>query len=131
MIEFYQVRESYNTIGKTNNKAALITMNVPLKKDTDILKPELLLYATESLEVMNYCYISDFTRFYFIEDIEQVRENLYRIKCKVDVLESYKIQILNSKDIEFINSVEVLQTNINATETEPLEVSYVLSTIGG
>ena len=131
MIEFYQVRESYNTIGKTNNKAALITMNVPLKKDTDILKPELLLYATESLEVMNYCYISDFTRFYFIEDMDQVRESLYRIKCKVDVLESYKLQILNSKDIEFINSVEVLQTNINAAETEPLEVSYVLSTIGG
>ena len=131
MIEFYQVRDSYNTIGKTNNRTALITMNVPLKKDTDILKPELLLYATESLEVMNYCYISDFTRFYFIEDMDQVRESLYRIKCKVDVLESYKLQILNSKDIEFINSVEVLQTNINATETEPLEVSYVLSTIGG
>lgn len=131
MIQFYQIRDSYNTIGKTNNRTALFTMNVPLKKDTDILKPELLLYVTESLEVMNYCYISDFNRFYFIEDMEQVRENLYRIKCKVDVLESYKIQILNSKDIEFINSVEVLQANINATETEPLEVSYVLSTIGG
>lgn len=131
MIHFYQVTESYNTIGKTDNRDVLFTINVPLKKDTDILKPELLLYTIEPLEVMNYCYISDFRRYYFIEDIEQARENLYRVKCKVDVLESYKVQILNSKDIDFNNSVEVLQTNINATETNPLKVSYVLSTIGG
>lgn len=131
MIQFYQVTESYNTIGKTNNRSSILSIDVPLKKDTDILKPELLLYAIEPLETMNYCYISDFKRFYFIEDIEQVRENLYRIKCKVDVLESYKLQILNSKDIDFINSVEVLQANINATEIEPLEISYILSTIGG
>lgn len=131
MIRFYQIPNSYNVLGKTNSRSPLYTVDSPLKKDTNMLKPELIIYSVNSLEIMNYCYIGEFSRYYFIEDIKQVRKNLYKLRCKVDVLESYKLQILNAKDIEFINSVEVLQSTIHATETPIHEVSYVLSTIGG
>lgn len=131
MIQFYQILSGYNVIGKIKNKRPLHTISAPLKQDTDILNPKLLIYSDLSLEIMNYCYISEFSRYYFIEKIDPVRKNLYRINCKVDVLESYKIQILNSKDVDFLNSVEVMQTVINATETPNRDVSYILSTIGG
>lgn len=131
MIKFYQILSGYNVIGKIKNKRPLYTVSVPLKQDTDILNPKLLIYSNSSLEIMNYCYISEFSRYYFIEKIDPVRKNLYRISCKVDVLESYKIQILNSKDVDFLNSVEVMQAVINATETPNRDVSYILSTIGG
>lgn len=131
MIQFFQITTGHNVIGKTTNKKAMHTIEVPLKQDTDRLNPNILIYSDLSLEIMNYCYIDEFSRYYFIDKIEQVRKNLYRVRCKVDVLESYKMEILNAKDVHFINSVEVLQSIVNATDTPVKEVSYVLSTIGG
>lgn len=45
----------------------------------------------------NYCYIPDFNRYYFINDIISVRNNLWRIALSVDVSMSYGDKI---KDIE-------------------------------
>ena len=131
MVQFFQITTGHNMIGKTTNKKAMHTVEVPLKQDTNRLNPELLIYSDLSLEIMNYCYIDEFNRYYFIDKIEQVRKNLYRVHCKVDVLESYKVEILNAKDVHFINSVEVIQSIVNATETPEHETSYVLTTIGG
>lgn len=131
MIQFFQITTGHNVIGKTTNKKAMYTIDTPLKQDTNRLNPTILIYSDLSLEIMNYCYIDEFNRYYFIDKIEQVRKNLYRIHCKVDVLESYKLEILNAKDVDFINSVEVIQSTVNATETPIREVSYILSTIGG
>lgn len=131
MIQFFQITTGHNVIGKTTNKKAMYTIDTPLKQDTNRLNPTILIYSDLSLEIMNYCYIDEFSRYYFIDKIEQVRKNLYRIHCKVDVLESYKLEILNAKDVDFINSVEVIQSTVNATETPIREVSYILSTIGG
>lgn len=131
MIQFFQITTGHNVIGKTTNKKAMYTIDIPLKQDTNRLNPSILIYSDLSLEIMNYCYIDEFNRYYFIDKIEQVRKNLYRIHCKVDVLESYKLEILNAKDVDFINSVEVIQSTVNATETPIREVSYILSTIGG
>lgn len=131
MIQFYQITVGHNVIGKTTNRTPMYSINSPLKQDTNRLNPTILIYSETSLEIMNYCHIDEFNRYYFIDKIEQVRKNLYRIHCKVDVLESYKLQILNAKDVDFINSVEVIQSTVNATETPTREVSYILSTIGG
>lgn len=131
MIQFYQITVGYNVVGKTTNRTPMYSINSPLKQDTNRLNPTILIYSETSLEIMNYCHIDEFDRYYFIDKIEQVRKNLYRIHCKVDVLESYKLQILNAKDVDFINSVEVIQSTVNATETPAREVSYILSTIGG
>lgn len=131
MIQFFQITTGHNVIGKTTNKKAMYTIDTPLKQDTNRLNPTILIYSDLSLEIMNYCYIDEFNRYYFIDKIEQVRKNLYRIHCKVDVLESYKLEILNAKDVDFINSVEVIQSTVNAAETPIREVSYILSTIGG
>lgn len=43
----------------------------------------------------NYCYISEFGRYYFINNITSVRNGLWKIDCSVDVLMSYKTSILN------------------------------------
>ena len=45
----------------------------------------------------NYVSIPDFNRFYFINDIVSVRQNLWRILLHVDVLMSYSKEILNTK----------------------------------
>lgn len=43
----------------------------------------------------NYCYIPDFNRYYFINDITIENNQEFTISCKVDVLMSYKDEIKN------------------------------------
>lgn len=52
----------------------------------------------------NYVYIKEFNRYYFINDIISVRNNMWRINMYVDVLMSYKKQIKNLK--AFVNRNE-------------------------
>ena len=65
-----------------------------LKDDTSILKPQLLITSQSSLTGLNYMYIQDFGRYYFIDDIVSVNNQLWEISGHVDVLETYKTAIL-------------------------------------
>ena len=47
----------------------------------------------------NYCYCSEFNRYYFINNIEIVNGNQMRLYCHVDVLMSHKDSILKSSCI--------------------------------
>lgn len=131
MIKFYQITAGYNVIGKVRNKSPIATFQIKLKQDMDFINPVILIYSEDSIDHVNYCYISEFNRYYYINHIEQVRKNLYRFKCRVDVLESYKLDILNSKDVEFHNAVDVVQTIKHSEDTVERETSYILTTIGG
>lgn len=45
------------------------------------------------IPTFNYVYLNMFGRYYFVDNIECVRNNLYRIYCSIDVLMSYKEQL--------------------------------------
>lgn len=47
----------------------------------------------------NYMYIESFNRYYFIDEIISVRNNLWTIKATVDVLMSFKNDILSASVI--------------------------------
>lgn len=47
----------------------------------------------------NYMYIEEFNRYYYIDDIVSVRTNVWTIKASVDVLMSFKTDILKSSAI--------------------------------
>lgn len=67
-----------------------------LRAETSVSDPVILLEYEGNLSAYNYCYISDFQRYYYIIDITSVRNNLWAIKCHVDVLMSFKSSILSS-----------------------------------
>lgn len=64
-----------------------------LRNETSIINPSVLIEHTNPSS-FNYCYIPDFNRYYFITNITSVRTNLWRIDCSVDVLMSFRTQIL-------------------------------------
>ena len=95
-IEFYKNSSEKNKIGKSlSNK---LTLSGNLRDECSITSPSILVEAT-SLVDYNYCYIPEFKRYYFISDITSVRNNLWRVSLKCDVLESFKSDILNSSCI--------------------------------
>lgn len=69
-----------------------------LKDETSITNPEILI-EIENPSGYNYAHIPEFNRYYFINDIISVGNNLWRISMHVDVLESFKNGILSQNCI--------------------------------
>lgn len=65
-----------------------------LRDESSVINPSFLIEINNPSQY-NYCYISDFNRYYFITNITSVRTNIWRIDCHVDVLMSFQTQILN------------------------------------
>lgn len=75
------------------------TYSCVLKDGTSILKPVLELRTSDPVYTYNYMQIADFSRYYFIDDIISLHNNLWEIHARVDVLETYKAQILANSAI--------------------------------
>ena len=69
-----------------------------LKTETSIIRPEIFI-EMENPSGYNYAYIPEFNRYYFINDITSVNNDLWRISMNVDVLESFKDEILSQNCI--------------------------------
>lgn len=85
-----------NKLGKS-----LSNLNVfsgSLKDETSVTNPVVLM-ELENPTGFNYAYIPEFGRYYFIDDIVSVRARLWKISMKVDVLESFKNNILGASVI--------------------------------
>lgn len=81
-------------IGKTLDAGTDFTCD--LKADTSILRPTLVLQSESNLSGFNYMYISDFQRYYFIDDIVSKNKVIWEVSGHVDVLQTYKQQILSN-----------------------------------
>ncbi len=80
-----------NKLGKT-----LSNLNVfsgSLKEETSAINPVVIMELVNPTG-FNYAYIPEFGRYYFIDDIVSVRTGLWRLSMTVDVLESFKNEIL-------------------------------------
>ena len=66
-----------------------------MRKNVSVVYPYFLM-KQPSFE-FNYLYIPDFGRYYFVKSISKVRTGLITVNCNVDVLMSYKEEILESK----------------------------------
>lgn len=91
-IRLYSSSDETNKINKTLTNE--IVLNGTLKDETSVINPIILIEAN-NLTQYNYCYIPLFKRYYFIKDITVVRNNLFRLFLDIDVLMSYKDEILN------------------------------------
>lgn len=68
-------------------------ITVVLKEPTDIMNPVILIQSSTNLSAYNYLYMVDWGRYYFINNITYVRNELYQLDCHIDVLFTYKTQI--------------------------------------
>lgn len=78
--------------------AGSATFTGTLRQDSSVIDPVITIEAL-NLSSFNYMYIPEFSRFYFINNIESIRTNLWRLTCHVDVLMTYRSQILSHQCI--------------------------------
>lgn len=89
-IILYNLTDEPQVMGKSLSNG--LTLNGVLRDGASVLDPQIEVQLSE-LPTYNYCYISAFNRYYFINDITSVRNNLWLLSMHVDVLESYKDKI--------------------------------------
>lgn len=87
-----------------------------LKEQTSVITPTLIIQGDESTFAgkqfpdYNYCYIEDFHRYYFIANITSISALVWKIDCEVDVLASFRTEILATK--AFIQYAQVGYNNM-------------------
>lgn len=85
-----------NVLSKVLNTIDTITGT--LRDETSILNPVIRIEGQFPTNC-NYLYIQSFGRYYFVDDVRSIRNNLYEISAHVDVLKTYENEIRNCTGI--------------------------------
>lgn len=91
-LKIYLNQSNQNVINKEIDLISELTCT--FKDDIDILNPVLLV---KNYTGGNYCYISDFERYYYIDDVGLLKGGVYQLHCSVDVLKSYADDLENAE----------------------------------
>lgn len=137
----YKTESADNVINKTLTDP--MPLNINLRRGVDISAPMLRLQLAVDLSGYNYAHIPDLGRYYFINEVESLTLDVWMLRLSVDVLESYKAEIMSSNarymrgiktgdyfnaTIESnINSVVSLHESDKGLEGEP---TLILTTVG-
>ena len=91
-LKIYTNKSNKNVINKEIDLVS--ELKCTFRDDIDILSPVLLV---KNYTGGNYCYISDFDRYYYIEDVGLLKGGVYQLHCAVDVLKSYAVELEGSE----------------------------------
>lgn len=70
--------------------------NVVLKENTSLMSPTFILKIRELVYNSNYVYCDFMKRYYYIDSIEVLTGGRVAIHCKIDVLFTYREEIMSS-----------------------------------
>ena len=96
-IDFYNCIDANNKLVKTLDNQTKLTVTGNVKGVVNLITP--LITVTANILNKNYCYISEFNRYYFVDDIQITRTGLYEIRLKLDALMTYHSSISSCKII--------------------------------
>lgn len=91
-IQLCNTTDENNVINKTI--ATVDTVTATIKSNSSIINPTLILEYKVPLIGVNYVFIPDWNRYYFVKDMIVTTGGRYEIDLSVDVLQSFKDKIL-------------------------------------
>ena len=124
IVKIYNNKSNKNIVNKKIEEVQEISFN--FKDDSDITNPILILQSYKS---GNYCYIPELKRYYYIDRIELMNGGFYKLYLEIDVLMSYKDEIINA-DWYSVNGVNVTISN-EIDYNSLIDYEQFLLTIGG
>lgn len=124
IVKIYNNKSNKNIVNKKIEEVQEISFD--FKDDSDITNPILILQSYKS---GNYCYIPDLNRYYYIDKIELMNGGYYKLYLEIDVLMSYKDEIINA-DWYSVNGVNVTIPN-EIDYNSLVDYEQFLLTIGG
>lgn len=99
-----------------------------LRDESDIMNPIIRFDSTDVIR-FNFCYIPDFRRYYFVKSVNAYRRNLYDVTMSVDVLMSFRgdiVQLTGIIDKQSMpeNGDEYIDDGSLVTENETFSTTY-------
>lgn len=123
-VVFYMNSSPENFVNK--ELAQQFSYYCTLKEPTDITHPVITLSHTNNIIGVNYAYISDFSRYYYIDNVVSVRNQLWELHLRCDVLKSFWNDIKQCECIiarnEYIRTKDLQDTELYATADSLYEV---------
>lgn len=87
----------FKTASENNRVVKVLTdekqLSGELRNQTSVLNPSIRIESADNIAGYNYCYISEFGRYYYIADIVSVNTKCWVVSLRCDVLMSYKDEI--------------------------------------
>lgn len=125
-IIFYTNNSDSNELNKNINLVTELQCNVN-KDNLDVLSPILFLsyFDIKKLNI-NYCYIEELNRYYFINSYTIEKNNLIKIQLETDVLMTFKNDILLSSGIvkETKNNQNNFSSQFELLDTKQQKILY-------
>lgn len=142
-----------DTLYINKNLELVDTITGTLRGSCSILVPNIKLeMSAEEISSFNYLYIEEFSRYYYVVSVDSLYDNLWSVGCEVDVLMTYRDQLLKQSaiiarqenlynlylddDRFMINAQRMIVTKafpnrIPAGNTDENTLSYVFTVAGG
>lgn len=97
-IKLQRMTTQRNRINKAGHITDIREIEGTLRDASSIMNPVIQFRINDvgDLKRCNYMYISEWGRYYFVDDITSFRNNIIQISAHVDVLYTYKDQILDN-----------------------------------
>lgn len=141
-IKLYKTASEKNRLNKSLTNEIVLTGF--LREQCSVTNPIIKIEQSTNLALYNYAYIQEFNRYYYISDIKTVRNNLWELSLNIDVLMTYKNDILNTTGLinhadlnQYLNDTNIV-TNSKCTKqiitfatALPTDVDYLLIVAGG
>lgn len=87
----------FKTASENNRVVKVLTdekqLSGELRNQTSVLNPSIRIESADNIAGYNYCYISEFGRYYYITDIVSASTKCWVVSLRCDVLMSYRDEI--------------------------------------
>lgn len=93
-LRLYNSVAEVNVLNKSSYLTLVTTLTGTLREGTDLINPTIRVELA-TLPTFNYVHIPEFNRYYFVQGITSVRNKIWDITLHVDVLMTYRTQILS------------------------------------
>lgn len=124
-VNFYVCNDDKRKVNK--NISPTSSVNCKVKDNCTLDNPVIILDkdSVPNWVTSNYCYISDFRRYYFIEDVTLMTGGRIAIKCKCDVLMSFSGSIRSLNGV--IERQEYLYNDYITDNNAPVRSERLIS----
>lgn len=99
-IQLYNSNAPSNQLDKSSFLTLVTELEGSLRSPCSVLSPKIVVKYNGYLNI-NYMYIEEFGRYYFVNDVVSLRNNLWVVSGEVDVLMSYKDKLLEHSAIVY------------------------------
>ena len=90
-IKFWKnTKEDNNVNVKDVTGTPILDLTGTLREGTSVINPEIVIESDTKILTCNYCYIEEFSRYYFIKDIQPLTNRLWKLSLSVDVCYTYR-----------------------------------------